>query len=144
MRRRWLYAFVTVAVVASLILVAVALSPTILMWEKTFEVKGPKVECEIEIEDPKVVGYPVEIWVSLETEDEIESLNGTLTVNLYWYNESEEEWEHLLTLQEEMNVTLTLEEQTWTYTFTPEHIGQYKVTVTFIVETESQTFSIED
>lgn len=71
-------------------------------------------------------------------------INGTYSVDLYWWNETQEDWQHLMYLQEEANITLTCWRHFETYTFTPTMDGEYKVIVTFTTETETLTFSSED
>lgn len=56
-------------VIASVVVSAVAISGSIYTWEKTFEVKKPEIECEIEVGDKRMVGCPVYVWVSLSLED---------------------------------------------------------------------------
>ena len=150
---------------------AVAANTITRQWEKHFWVREPRlpVECEIEIEGPKVAGYPVNISVTLRTEDENVSISGNLTVDLYWYNWTCDEWkgehdcndwndecnehnwhkwpandwQHVATLLEKTEVTITQEKQTWLFTTTPERTGLYKVVVTFTTETGTETFTSE-
>jgi len=159
-RRKCLYALlITTIVLTSGCLVAAAANTITMQWVKHFWVSQPRppVECEIEIEGPKVAGYPVNISVTLRIEDEIGSLSGNLTVDLYWYNWTchewkdgydgykwtDNNWQHVATLLPEMNVTLTHEKQTWPLTYTPEWLGLYKVVVTFTTETGTETFTNE-
>ena len=71
-------------------------------------------------------------------------VNGTYSANLYWYNETLEDFQHVMHLQEETNITITCWKHLWTYTFTPEWEGEYKVVVTFEVESEIYNFTNED
>ena len=48
-------------VIASVIAGTIALSDTIYTWEKTFEVKKPEIECELEVGDHRIVGCPVKV-----------------------------------------------------------------------------------
>jgi len=172
-RTKYLYALLVAAlVVTSGCLVAATADTITRQWVKHFWVREPRlpVECEIEIEGPKVAGHPVNISVTLRIEDEIDSLSGNLTVDLYWYNWTCHEWEgwyeghdchnwhnwhnwhdchnwtannwqHIATLLEETEVTITQEEQTWLFTTTPERTGLYKVVVTFTTETGTESFT---
>ena len=156
-RRKYLYALlIATVVVTSGCLVAAAANTITRQWVKHFWVRQPRlpVECEIEIEGPKVAGYPVNISVTLRIEDEIDSLSGNLTVDLYWYNLTchkwqgwhkwtANNWQHVATLLEKTEVTITQEEQTWLFTTTPERTGLYKVVVTFTTETGTETFTSE-
>jgi len=75
-------------------------------------------------------------------------ISGTYSVVLYWWNETEEDWHHLMYLQEEINVTLIgwkhIEPAWRVFTFTPKMEGEYKVVVTFATETETHSFTSED
>jgi hypothetical protein len=71
-------------------------------------------------------------------------INGTYSVDLHWWNETHEDWHHLMYLQEETNITLNRWKQIETHTFTPKMEGEYKVVVTFATETETISFSSED
>ena len=162
-RRKYLYALlIATVIVTSGSLVASAGNIITKQWEKQFWVKEPRlpIECEIEIEGPKVAGHPVNISVTLRTEGENVSIPGNLTVDLYWYNWTYHEWEgehdcnewhnctdnnwqHIATLLEKTEVTITQEEQTWLFTITPEQTGLYKVVVTFTTETGTETFTSE-
>lgn len=105
-------------------------------WAKYFWVKEPRlpVECEIEIEGPKVVGYPVNINVTLRIEDQITSISGNLTVELYWHNRTchtlkgwqkwtADKWQYVDILLDETNVAITQEGETWICEYTPEWMG---------------------
>ena len=71
-------------------------------------------------------------------------INGTYSVDLYWWNETQVDWHHMMYLQEEINITLTGWKHIETYTFTPKMEREYKVVVTFATETETVSFSSED
>jgi len=156
-RRKYLYALlIATVVVSSGCLVAAAVNTITMQWVKTFWVRQPRlpIECEIEIEEPKLVGYPVYINVTLAIEDEIDSVSGNLTVDLYWCNwtcnewedwheRTAENWQHVATLLEETNVTITQEGKTWACEYTPQWTGLYKVVVTFTTETGIETFTSE-
>ena len=173
MKRRSLIALLAVAVIASVVAVALATSGTFYTWEKTFEVKEwkPEIECEIEIGDCRMVGCPVKVWVLLKLEDccwddckewrdcrnwenKCDSIidswescchvNGTYSAQIYWWNETAEDWQYIMHLQEETNITLTCWKHIETYTFTPEMEGEYKVVVTFATDSETHNFTNED
>lgn len=162
MKRKKLLVLLPIVIVAAIIVSGLAISGTTYTWEKTFEVTKPEIEieCEIEIGDCRVVGCPVKIWVMMKLEDECGKcwhkckeewrdkcccqINGTYSVDLYWWNETQEDWQHLMYLQEQTNVTLTCWKHIETYTFVPTMEGEYKVVVTFATETETLTFSNED
>lgn len=173
MQKSKLVLLLIAAVSTSLVLSAIAITSTsyTYTWEKTFEVTKPKVECQIKIGEPRIVGCPVKIWVWLklnckcywekfsedcwkENCDEWEtnclncvgclcSVNGTYEAHLYWYNVTSESWQHLMYLQEPINMTITCQKHIETYTFTPVWEGQYKVVVNFTVDTEVSTFEGE-
>lgn len=183
MRRRKLLALLAATVIASVVVAALATSGTIYTWEKTFEVTEtkPEIECEIEVSDCRIVGYPVKVWVCLRLEDccwadwedcrygwkhecnddwenECDNyedclecccwkcccqVNGTYSAHLYWWNETYEDWQHVMHLQEETNITLTCWKSLETYTFIPEWTGEYKVVVTFAVGSETYNFTNE-
>lgn len=71
-------------------------------------------------------------------------VNGTYSVQLYWWNSTAEDWEHVMYLQEETNLTLTCFGHVETYTFVPMWEGEYKVVVTFAVDSEVYNFTSED
>jgi hypothetical protein len=177
MKRKKLLVILPMMVVAVLILTGIAISGSTYMWEKTFEVTDPelecKIECEIEIGDCRIVGCPVKVWVKLKLEDcgrcwhrcseeytdkcegwdndcncmDIRcccQINGTYSVEIFWWNETQEDWHHQMYLQEEANITLPCWKHVETYTFIPQMEGEYKVVVTFATETETITFSSED
>jgi len=162
MQRRGLLVIIAATVIASVVVSAVAISGTIYTWEKTFEVKKPEIECEIEIGDCRIVGCPVKVWVCLKLEDRCWDdwkdecdddkdcweccchLNGTYSAHLYWWNETLGDWQHVMHLQEETNITLTCWKHIWTYTFIPKWEGEYKVVVTFEVDSETYNFTNED
>jgi hypothetical protein len=174
MQRKRLLVLLAAIAVASVIVSVVGLSDTIYTWEKTFEVKKPEVECEIEIGDNKIVGCPVKVWVCLKLEngwrdccwhewknecnDDLEDkcddykdcweccchVNGTYSVDLQWYNETSEDWEHVKHLQEEKNITTTCFRYMQTYMFIPMWEGEYKVVVTLAVNSEIYNFTNEN
>ncbi len=155
--------------IAGVVATALATSGTIYTWEKTFEVKEwkPEIKCKIEIGDHRVVGASVKVWVLLRLEDELQDhwrnewheeceddredywedgphVNGTYSVNLYWWNETTEDWQHYMVLQEETNITLTFCKHIQTYMFIPEMEGEYKVVVMFAMDSETYNFTNED
>ena len=71
-------------------------------------------------------------------------VNGTYSAHLYWWNETLGDFQHVMHLQEETNVTITCWKHFWAYTFTPMWEGEYKVVVTFEVESEIYNFTNED
>ncbi len=172
MKRKKLLVLLPTIIVAFIVVSSVAISGTTYTWERTFEVTKPEIECEIEISDCRVVGCPVKVWVMLKLDDECGrcwfeckeewrnkcndcevnnclnrccyEINGTYSVNLCWWNETQEDWQHLMYLQEETNITLICWRHIETYTFTPKMEGEYKVVVTFATETETLSFSSED
>lgn len=151
-RKKYLYALlIATLVVSSGCLVAAATNAITMQWTKHFWVRQPRlpIECKIEIEDPKLVGYPVYVNVTLGTKDDID-ISGNFTVDLYWNNWTWREWrgvhkwtadkwEYVDTLLEETDVIITQEGETWTCEYTPEWRGLYKVVVTFTTETEMFT-----
>lgn len=162
MQRRSLLVVLAAVVIASVIVGTIALSDTTYTWEKTFEVKKPEIECEIEVGDHRIVGCPVKVWVCLKLEDccwekrkdDCDDhracwecgceVNGTYSVHLHWYNETSEEWQHVTHLQEETEIVLKCRKNTYTYMFMPQWEGEYKVVVTFAVESETYNFTSED
>ena len=170
MKKRSLFAILTTLIVAGIAVSAVAISNNTYTWEKTFEVTKPKIDCKIEVSDCRVVGCSVKIWVILklgddrgkywhECREECDDwedgcpgwengcgyqLNGTYSVSLHRWNETEEDWQHFMYLQEETNITLNCWRHVESYTFIPEWEGKFKVVVTFAAETADYTFSSED
>jgi hypothetical protein len=71
-------------------------------------------------------------------------INGTYSAHLYWWNTTQEDWQHITQLQEETNITITCWWQTHKYTFTPQWEGEYKVVVNFTMNSEAYTFTNED
>ncbi|MEM2971796.1 MAG: hypothetical protein QW270_05170 [Candidatus Bathyarchaeia archaeon] len=154
MNRKILYALLASIVVSSSCLVAVAANIVTMQWTKYFWVRQPQlpIECEIEIGEPKIIGCPIDINVTLKVKDEVNSISGNLTIDLYWFNWtyndwrgwykwSIDKWQYVDTLLEETNVTITQTGQTWTCKYTPEWIGLYKVVATF--SSETGTFTAE-
>lgn len=172
MKRKKLLTLLLVLVTAVIVRSGVAISGTTYTWEETFEVTKPKIECEIEISDCRVVGCPVKICVKLKLEDNCGrcwldfkkdwdakcnddwedkrcySISGTYSVQLYWWNGTQEDWHHLMYLQEEVNITLigwkNIDTACRLFTFTPKMEGEYKVVVTFATDIETLSFSSED
>jgi hypothetical protein len=169
MKRKSLFTILTALIIASIAASAVAISGTTYTWEKTFEVTKPEIECEIKIGNCRIIGCPVKIWVFLKLdngcgqccwrgyEDRWEnkcddwkepckfcSINGTYSADLHWWNETSQDWQHVKQLQEETNITISCWKHRETYTFTPEHEGQYKVVVTFTADSETYNFTSED
>jgi hypothetical protein len=172
-KRKHLFAILTTLIVgASIAASAVAISGTTHSWEKTFEVTEPEIECEIEIGECIVVGCPVKIWVMLrldncgdwsacrdrwddQGDDDCDDawddwkkcgclINGTYAVRLHWWNETQEDWQLLMYLQADRNMTLACWKHVERYTFTPTSVGEYKVVVTFTIETIDYTFTSDD
>lgn len=162
MKTRKIAIILAVLIAASAIATAVATSGTTLTWVKTFEVKNPEITAKIKIGDVRIVGYPVNIWVSLRiqapiTEDRNNckydntqhfnesiyhiTVNGTYAANLQWLNTTDNQWQQLKILQPATNVTLTSKWYTNTYVFTPTQEGQYQVVATFTTDSEIQTFT---
>ena len=181
MKKKKLLIVLPIVVIALAIIGSLAISGTTYTWEKTFEVTGPEIECEIEISDCRVAGFPVKVWVMLKLEngcgrcwhewkedwqhpceDKLEDkceddciddgwvvthcckFNGTYSVDLCWWNTTQEDWQHMMYLQEESNITLNCWKYVETYTFTPKIEGEYKIVVSFTTETEALIFSSED
>lgn len=71
-------------------------------------------------------------------------VNGTYSVHLYWWNGTSENWQYVMHLQEKTNITLTCWKHIETYTFIPKWKGEYKVVVTFEMESEIYNFTNED
>lgn len=71
-------------------------------------------------------------------------INGTYSVHLYWWNQTSEDWEHLMHLQEDTNITLNCGRYMQTYAFVPNMVGEYKVVVNFTVDSETYTFTNVD
>ncbi|MDH5437735.1 MAG: hypothetical protein OEX76_02410 [Candidatus Bathyarchaeota archaeon] len=67
--RRSLLVLLAGVLIASVVASAVGICGTTYTWEKTFDVKKPEIECEIEVGDKRIVGCPVYVWVSLNLED---------------------------------------------------------------------------
>jgi len=163
MQRRRIAVVLAMLIAASAIMAAVASTGSTLTWEKTFEVKRPEITAKIKIGDDRIVGYPVKIWVSLRIQlpslenhddckddyiqhcnESIYRVNGTYAADLFWLNTTDNQWQHLMILQPETNVTITCRWYTSTYVFTPTQEGQYKVVVTFAMDSETKTFTSED
>jgi hypothetical protein len=173
MQKRSLIVIIAATVIASLVVGALAISGTIYTWEKTFEVQEwkPEIECEIEVGDCRIVGCPAKVWVCLKLEDccwgawkDCEDwkewkdecschmdyweccchVNGTYSVHLHWWNGTSEDWQYIMHLQEETNITLNCWKHVETYTFIPEWKGEYKVVVTFAIDSETYNFTNED
>ncbi len=51
MQRRSFLVILAATLIAGVVVTALATSGTIYTWEKTFEVKKPEIECEIEVGD---------------------------------------------------------------------------------------------
>jgi len=71
-------------------------------------------------------------------------INGTYSAHLYWWNQTSQEWEHLMHLQEDTNITLSCGRYMQMYWFVPKMVGEYKVVVNFTVDSETYTFTNED
>ena len=69
MKRKSLFTILTTLILASIAASAVAISGTTYTWEKTFEVTKPKIECKIKIDDCRIIGCPVKVWVFLKLND---------------------------------------------------------------------------
>jgi len=152
-----------ILIAASAIITAVASTGSTLTWEKTFEVTKPEVTAKIKIGNDRIVGYPVKISVSLRIQppsgkdhdgcedchmqygnESVYRINGTYAANLFRLNATDNQWQHLLILQPETNVTITCRWYASTYVFAPTEEGQYKVVVTFTTDSETKTFTSED
>jgi hypothetical protein len=163
MQRRRIAVVLAMLIAASAIMAVVASTGSTLTWEKTFEVKRPEITAKIKIGDDRIAGYPVKIWVSLRIQlpslenhddckddyiqhcnESIYRVNGTYAADLFWLNTTDNQWQHLMILQPETNVTITCRWYTSTYVFTPTQEGQYKVVVTFAMDSETKTFTSED
>jgi len=174
MENRIITALLTIVIASGIIASSIAISNETYTWEKTFEVEKPKIDCRIKIGACRVVGCPVNIWVLLrvnacrnccwhERENEHGEngendckcngtdcwkcccyINGTYSADLYWWNETSEDWQHVGYLQEETNITLTCWNHVEEYTFIPKWEGKYKVVVTFSVASEIYNFTNED
>lgn len=72
------------------------------------------------------------------------SIEGNYSPELCWHNETSEDWQHVMYLKEETNMTLTCQRHIEEHTFTPILTGEYKVVVTFAMDSEICTFSSED
>lgn len=163
MQRKSLVLILVTAIITSIVASAIASTSTTYTWEKTFEVKQPQITAKIKISEGRIVGCPIQIWVCLRLNcsfvDKIRdckdsciycpreclcNVSGTYSANLYWHNATSGEWQLEKVLQEETNVTVTCEWQTKTYMFVPMLEGQYKVVVTFVVDSETYTFTKED
>jgi hypothetical protein len=163
MQTRKIALVLAILIAASAIMTALASTSSTLTWEKTFEVKKPEITAKIKIGDDRIVGYPVKIWVSLRIQlpfeenhddckddyvqhcnESIYNVNGTYTADLFWLNTTDNQWQHLMVLQPETNVTITCSWYTSTYVFTPTQEGQYKVVVTFTTDSETETFTSGD
>ena len=163
MQRRRIAVVLAILMAASAIMSVVASTGPTLTWEKTFEVKRPEITAKIKIGEDRIVGYPVKIWVSLSIQlpseedhddckndyiqhcnESIYRVNGTYAANLFWHNTTDDQWQHLMILQPETNVTITCRWFMSTYVFTPTQEGQYKVVVTFTAGSETKTFTSED
>jgi len=72
------------------------------------------------------------------------NINGTYSAQLYWWNETSEEWQHVMYLQEETNITITCFSYIETYTFIPDNEGEYKVEITFETDSETYNFTNEN
>jgi len=157
-----------VLIAAGVIATVVATTQNTLTWEKTFTVTNPQIRANIKIGEDRIIGYPVNIMVSLRVNvpaqranqnndnDEDENghmiatpasnitVNGTYAANLLWLNTTNNQWQQYKTLQTPTNVTLTVKWYTNTYFFTPTQTGEYKVQVTFTTDSGIQTFTSQD
>jgi hypothetical protein len=169
-----LFAILTTLIVgASIAASAIAISGTTHSWEKTFAVTEPEIECEIRIGECTVVGCPVKIWVMLKLDDCGDCwsvckdrwddehdhdcddawddrkkcgchINGTYAVGLHCWNETQGDWQLLMDLQADRNMTLACWKHVERYTFIPTSVGEYKVVVTFTTGTVDYTFTSDD
>ncbi len=172
MKRRSIFALLSIAIIASIAVSSLAISGTTYTWEKTFEVTKPEIECEIEISDCRIVGCPVKVWVMLKIEacysedccerhewqrkcsgceDDYDDcwkcdceVNGTYASHLYWWNETFSDWQHVMHLADDMNITLGCWKHVETHSFVPMWEGEYKVVVMFTMHSETYAFSSED
>lgn len=71
-------------------------------------------------------------------------MNGTYSAHLNWWNETFGDWQHVMHLQDDMNITLDCWRHVETYTFVPMWEGEYKVVVMFTMHSETYAFSSED
>jgi hypothetical protein len=71
-------------------------------------------------------------------------MNGTYASHLYWWNETMSDWQHVMHLAEDMNITLGCWKHVETHSFVPMWQGEYKVVVMFTVHAETYAFSSED
>ncbi|MFQ5950901.1 MAG: hypothetical protein ACE5KH_02315 [Candidatus Geothermarchaeales archaeon] len=124
---------VLLVMVATLALIGAVAADTVFTWELQFEVADPEVITEIEIGHPIVVGVETHVEVCMRTEEGIEELPGFLTVELYMYDEAEEDWILAEILADGEEVPLYPEFQCFEFHFTPEEAGDYKVVVTLEV-----------
>jgi len=163
MQKKRLIMVLVTLIAACAIMTAVAMNSTTLTWEKTFEVTKPQITAKINIGNYRIVGFPMKITVSLRIQipflqnytkcwdhemkhcnESIYSINGTYSVNLLWFNATDNQWQLLETLQSETNVTITCRWYTNIYFFAPTMEGQYKVVVTFTTDSETQIFTSGD
>ena len=165
MKMKKIAIILAVLIAAGAIATAVASTENTLTWEKTFTVTSPQIAANIKIGEPRIVGYPVNIMVSLRVnvpgvpnqckdhDDDDHSasvqmsnitVNGTYAANLLMLNTTSSMWQKFESLQTPTNVTLTVRWYTNNYVFTPTQTGQYKVQVTFTTANGTQTFTSQD
>jgi hypothetical protein len=166
MKMKKIAIILAVLIAAGAIATAVAATENTLTWEKTFTVTSPQIAANIKIGEPRIVGYPVNIMVSLrlkvpglpnqckDHDDKDDhpapaqmsniTVNGTYAANLLMLNTTSSMWQQFKTLQAPTNVTLTVNWYTNSYVFTPTETGQYKVQVTFTTANGTQTFTSQD
>lgn len=171
MRRKSFLSLLLVATLASIVVGSIAIPTATYTWEETFEVKKPEVQCQIVVGECRIVGYPVNIWVKMRLggfvnydchDDDLYDidchkdlcenctcpvayhLNGTYSAQLQWWNETSQEWQHVMYLETGKNITLTCEKHIETYAFTPMWEGKYKVLVTFTTSEGTTTFESDD